>query len=117
MILVEVFVDGGCDKQDVFCNFSSHHQTPKRMESAAVDKNNPNIPMLPGETDQPIPFAEGVIHNVPVADYQPGTANGNNQSSATIPLMDEGELESLVSLFASLPGEDFDDYMQRSSMK
>ncbi|KAL8131613.1 hypothetical protein AgCh_007524 [Apium graveolens] len=116
MILVEVFVDGGCDKQDVFCNFSSHHQTPKRMESAAVDKNNPNIPMLPGQTDQPIPFGEGVIHNVPVPDYQPGTANGNNQSSATIPLMDEGELESLVSLFASLPGEDFDDYMQRRSM-
>ncbi|XP_074369731.1 pentatricopeptide repeat-containing protein At5g16860-like [Apium graveolens] len=73
--------------------------------------------MLPGETDQPIPFAEGVIHNVPVPDYQPGTANGNNQSSATIPLMDEGELESLVSLFASLPGEDFDDYMQKNSIK
>ncbi|KAL8131612.1 hypothetical protein AgCh_007523 [Apium graveolens] len=85
--------------------------------SRTSPNNNPNIPMLPGETDQPIPFAEGVIHNVPVADYQPGTANGNNQSSATIPLMDEGELESLVSLFASLPGEDFDDYMQRSSMK
>ncbi|KAL8131599.1 hypothetical protein AgCh_007510 [Apium graveolens] len=54
-----------------------------------INQNNPNIPMLPGETDQPILVAEGVIHNVPAPDYQPETVIGNNQSSATIPLMDE----------------------------